>query len=141
MPRIGFATRCPLHIYICTASIHPHIRISALKISSLVCYTAGTKTRKFKAECSMDIKSVSMSQFTHGINKGLDAPFVVMGTTLIGIWLFHLLLNKIYRRRWQYKAVLPPGSMGLPLLGETFEFFTRSPSLDLLPFFKRRMER
>ncbi|KAF8729021.1 hypothetical protein HU200_018332 [Digitaria exilis] len=31
--------------------------------------------------------------------------------------------------------------MGLPLIGETLEFFARSPSLDLLPFFKRRMER
>ncbi|KAF8754424.1 hypothetical protein HU200_011478 [Digitaria exilis] len=31
--------------------------------------------------------------------------------------------------------------MGLPLIGETIEFFTRSPSLDLLPFFKQRLQR
>ncbi|CAN6284314.1 unnamed protein product [Urochloa humidicola] len=88
----------------------------------------------------MDLKSLSSTLDSfHGINKGL-APFVVMGMTLLGIWLFHTLLKRI-NRRWRYRAALPPGSMGLPLLGETFEFFARSPSLDLLPFFKRRMER
>uniref|UniRef100_A0A0D3FM05 Cytochrome P450 n=2 Tax=Oryza TaxID=4527 RepID=A0A0D3FM05_9ORYZ len=36
---------------------------------------------------------------------------------------------------------LPPGSRGLPLLGESLEFFARSPSLELLPFLKQRLER
>ncbi|CAL4914991.1 unnamed protein product [Urochloa decumbens] len=81
----------------------------------------------------MDLKSLS-------IKMGVAPPFVVMGITLVGIWLFQALLKQI-NRKWQRKAALPPGSMGLPLLGETFEFFARSPSLDLLPFFKRRMER
>jgi cytochrome P450 family 26 subfamily A len=36
---------------------------------------------------------------------------------------------------------LPPGSRGLPLVGETLEFFTASPTLELLPFLKRRLER
>ncbi|CAN6323114.1 unnamed protein product [Urochloa humidicola] len=39
------------------------------------------------------------------------------------------------------EARLPPGSRGLPLVGETLEFFTASPTLELLPFFKRRLER
>jgi hypothetical protein len=88
----------------------------------------------------MDFKSVGMLHSIQGINIGLAPPFVVMGVTLICIWLLHLLLKQINHRR-RLQAVLPPGSMGLPLLGETLEFFSRSPALDLLPFFKRRMER
>ncbi|XP_006650369.2 cytochrome P450 87A3-like [Oryza brachyantha] len=36
---------------------------------------------------------------------------------------------------------LPPGSRGLPLLGESLEFFTSTPSLELPAFFKRRLDR
>ncbi|XP_037438199.1 cytochrome P450 87A3-like [Triticum dicoccoides] len=39
------------------------------------------------------------------------------------------------------KGRLPPGSRGLPVLGETLQFFAGSPSLELHPFFKRRLER
>ncbi|KAF8733326.1 hypothetical protein HU200_014930 [Digitaria exilis] len=72
------------------------------------------------------------------------APWVALVLTLITVSLFHLLLIRLkeHRRRRHCKMVfLPPGSMGLPLIGETIEFFTRSPSLDLLPFFKQRLQR
>ncbi|KAL6349583.1 hypothetical protein AAG906_034240 [Vitis piasezkii] len=36
---------------------------------------------------------------------------------------------------------LPPGSMGLPLLGETLQFFAPNTSSDIPPFIKERMER
>ncbi|KAH0974766.1 hypothetical protein GBA52_016665 [Prunus armeniaca] len=36
---------------------------------------------------------------------------------------------------------LPPGSMGLPLLGETLQFFTPNTSSDIPPFIKKRMKR
>ncbi|KAK2426005.1 cytochrome P450, family 708, subfamily A, polypeptide [Trifolium repens] len=36
---------------------------------------------------------------------------------------------------------LPPGSMGLPLLGETFQFFSPYTSSDIPPFINQRMKR
>ncbi|KAK6935336.1 Cytochrome P450 [Dillenia turbinata] len=36
---------------------------------------------------------------------------------------------------------LPPGSMGLPLLGETLQFFAPNTSSDIPPFVKERMKR
>ncbi|CAL5356093.1 unnamed protein product [Camellia sinensis] len=50
--------------------------------------------------------------------------------------------------RWVYRwrnprcnGELPPGSMGLPFLGETLQFFTPNRSSDIPPFIKKRMER
>ena len=69
---------------------------------------------------------------------------VIMCVTLIAAWWLHLLLKWSsggHRRRRRCELTLPHGSMGLPLLGESLEFFARIPSLEVLPFFKRRLER
>jgi hypothetical protein len=38
-------------------------------------------------------------------------------------------------------GVLPPGSMGWPLIGETLQFIIPGRSLDLHPFVKKRMQK
>ncbi|CAN6280417.1 unnamed protein product [Urochloa humidicola] len=46
--------------------------------------------------------------------------------------------------RWSHPRAngrLPPGSLGLPLLGETLQFFTPNPTCDVSPFVKERLGR
>ncbi|XP_058224680.1 cytochrome P450 87A3 isoform X2 [Rhododendron vialii] len=48
----------------------------------------------------------------------------------------------VYRwRNPRCSGELPPGSMGLPLLGETLDFFTPNTSCDIPPFIKKRIDR
>ena len=83
---------------------------------------------------------VSMSCFADD-RWPIMVTLVVMGVTLILAWLLHRLL-KWKSLVWQRcDPTLPPGSLGLPLLGETLQFFTWSSSLDMSPFFKKRLER
>jgi hypothetical protein len=58
--------------------------------------------------------------------------------TFFTIWVS----NWIYRwRNPKCNGVLPPGSMGLPFLGETAEFFRPNPTCDVSPFIKEREKR
>ncbi|XP_015584598.1 cytochrome P450 87A3 [Ricinus communis] len=49
-------------------------------------------------------------------------------------WVYHW-------RNPKCNGKLPPGSMGLPLLGETLQFFTPNTSSEIPPFVKERMKR
>ncbi|KAF0910081.1 hypothetical protein E2562_001317 [Oryza meyeriana var. granulata] len=79
----------------------------------------------------------------------LSSPLIALAAgvaaALAIIWLVRLVSTK--RRNAiscprEAEARLPPGSRGLLILGETLEFFTQSPSLDLPAFFiKRRLDR
>ncbi|TVU45828.1 hypothetical protein EJB05_05331, partial [Eragrostis curvula] len=67
---------------------------------------------------------------------------VVVSLILLAATLFRLAL-KWGGKAGPCEARLPPapGSRGLPILGETLEFFTAAPTLELLPFLKRRLDR
>ncbi|XP_068650461.1 cytochrome P450 87A3 [Aristolochia californica] len=60
----------------------------------------------------------------------------------IGAFLVICVTHWIYRwRNPRSSGRLPPGSMGLPLLGETLHFFAPNDSSDVPPFVRERMKR
>lgn len=63
---------------------------------------------------------------------------------LVGAAAALVLLLRHQARRWRNPRCggqLPPGSMGLPLVGETFQFFSSDASLDIPPFIRHRLAR
>ncbi|KAL3828398.1 hypothetical protein ACJIZ3_017200 [Penstemon smallii] len=71
------------------------------------------------------------------ISLDVSSIFLLVGT-----------LVAIYMTRWIFRwrnpkcnGTLPPGSMGLPLIGETIQLVIPNASLDLLPFIKKRIKR
>ncbi|XP_020156810.1 cytochrome P450 87A3 [Aegilops tauschii subsp. strangulata] len=82
-------------------------------------------------------------QMSVSIPVALATPWVVLVgmAALLAAWLVHLVIRWNVGAPCKAGAVLPPGSRGLPVLGESLEFFARSPSLELTPFLKRRLER
>ncbi|CAI9093952.1 OLC1v1029573C2 [Oldenlandia corymbosa var. corymbosa] len=57
---------------------------------------------------------------------------------LISLYIAHF----VYKwRNPKCNGLLPPGSMGWPLLGETLQFFAPTSTFDINPFVKQRMKR
>ncbi|KAK4262725.1 hypothetical protein QN277_028251 [Acacia crassicarpa] len=59
--------------------------------------------------------------------------------TLVIIWITHWVYR--WRNPRCNNGKLPPGSMGLPLLGETLHFFSPNTTDNIPPFIKLRMEK
>ncbi|KAI5014214.1 hypothetical protein ZWY2020_055604 [Hordeum vulgare] len=70
-------------------------------------------------------------------------PWVVLVgmAALLAAWLIHFVMRWNTSPPCKAGAMLPPGSRGFPVLGESLEFFALSPSLELTPFLKRRLDR
>ncbi|KAM1795026.1 hypothetical protein ACFX11_035434 [Malus domestica] len=65
----------------------------------------------------------------------------VVGLSLVAFLVIRLAYWINQWRNPKCNGVLPPGSMGLPLIGETLHLLTPSYSLDLHPFLKKRFQR
>ncbi|KAL3499400.1 hypothetical protein ACH5RR_038493 [Cinchona calisaya] len=61
----------------------------------------------------------------------IAAAFIVIS---IALWIYNW-------RNPKCKGILPPGSMGWPLIGETLKFFASTTTFDIHPFVKERMKR
>lgn len=81
------------------------------------------------------MSSSYLDDIATNINLSAVGLFVA---TLVTVCVSHW----IYRwRNPKCNGVLPPGSMGIPLIGETLQLIMPSASLDLPPFIKTRLKR
>lgn len=84
---------------------------------------------------SLNSRSFSSFLLFVKVNMG---PVALCIVALVVISITHW----VYRwRNPRCSGELPPGSMGLPLLGETLEFFAPNASSDIPPFIKKRTDR
>nr|UHB15515.1 cytochrome P450 [Paris polyphylla] len=66
-------------------------------------------------------------------------PYVALfGGSFLFLWVIHWVYRWMHPR---CSGRLPPGSMGLPLIGESLQFFAPNNSFDIPPFVRERIER
>ncbi|XP_066338115.1 cytochrome P450 87A3-like [Miscanthus floridulus] len=61
-------------------------------------------------------------------------------TVVIG-WLLHWAYRRVSNPPPCNKVILPPGSMGLPIIGETLQYLRVSHSIDMPSFYRQRLKR
>ncbi|KAL6658231.1 hypothetical protein ACP70R_003817 [Stipagrostis hirtigluma subsp. patula] len=71
--------------------------------------------------------------------ESLLVPYAALcGITLMIGWLLH------FTYKWMNppcKGNLPPGTMGFPIIGETFQLIKKSPSIDIPSYYQQQLKR
>jgi hypothetical protein len=112
----------PIYRFLRMSQMHVQNKASSKKAESLV-------WKPGHISCRSIISTMMSLQVT--------CASLFAGTLLIA-WLLHW----VYRwRNPPCKGISPPGSMGLPIVGESIQFFKTSYSLDIPDFYKLRLKR
>lgn len=76
------------------------------------------------------------------LNMATKTNINVIGLSVAAGLTVYLVSRLLYRwKNPKCNGVLPPGSMGLPFIGETLQLIMPSASLDLPPFIKHRIKK
>ncbi|TXG50981.1 hypothetical protein EZV62_023505 [Acer yangbiense] len=122
-----------------------HIHASTFFSSVLPVYSSHVSHLKlfsFPVIIIFSVKNIQYQQYIYTTYLHFTFELLKMWTLCIGALVIISITHWIYRwRNPRCNGKLPPGSMGLPLLGESIQFFTPNTSSEIPPFVKKRMER
>ncbi|KAG8368273.1 hypothetical protein BUALT_Bualt15G0028100 [Buddleja alternifolia] len=110
------------------------------------------QNKRAKAAFVFDVKPEDMIKnlkpFGGGIKQCADLKTQIINLEMLSYEIYVVALITIFLSRWIYrwrnpkcKGILPPGSSGLPLIGESLQLLIPSYSFDVHPFLKKRLQK